>query len=55
MKTVKERLMKGNADIILKELGNNRMSNFENKSIFQKEEQRIMDTIKGINDIYPSI
>ena len=55
MKIVKERLMKGNVDRILKKLGYNRMNNFENKSKFQIEERKILDNIKGINDIYPSI
>jgi hypothetical protein len=55
MKIVKERLMKGNVDRILKKLGYNRMNNFENKSKFQIEERKILDDIKGINDIYPSI
>ena len=55
MKNVKERLTRGNTEQILKKLGYNRMYNFDKKIKFKEEEEKIMESVNEINDIYPSI
>lgn len=55
MKNVKEILLKGNIEDILKKLAYNRMHNFDKKLKFKEEEKKIMESVNGLNNIYPSI
>ena len=53
MENVKEKLKNGTINIKLTKLVINRMNNFDDKVKFKLEEKKIMETVKGIDDIYP--
>ena len=46
-------LEKGKLNDLLRQLAVNRNENFNNKSSFIEEEEKIIDSVKGIKDILP--
>ena len=54
MENVKKKLKNGTINFKLTKLAINRMNNFDDKVKFKLEEKKIMETVNGIDDIYPS-
>ena len=52
-KNVKERLLKGKADNLLKQLGLKRYMYFKDKAALKLEEEKLINSVKNLNDIYP--
>ena len=53
-KNVKERLLKGKADNLLKQLGLKRHLFFKDKAALKLEEEKLINSVKNLSDIYPS-
>ena len=52
-KNVKERLLKGKADNLLKQLGLKRYLYFKDKAALKLEEEKLINSVKNLSDIYP--
>lgn len=52
-KNVKERLLKGKADNLLKQLGLKRHMFFKDKAALKLEEEKLINSVKNLSDIYP--
>ena len=51
---VKMKLMKGNMNDLLKKCALNRINNFDKKAELYKNEQKILESVSKISDIYPN-
>ena len=51
---VKNKLSNGKINNLLKQSGFNRLINFNNKTKLRLEEEKIIDSVKEIKDIYPN-
>ena len=54
LEIVRQKLLKGNINELVKELAFNRINNFKNKNKFRMEDEKIIDSFTGKNDIYPN-
>ena len=54
LEIVRQKLLKGNINELVKELAFNRINNFKNKNKFRMEDEKIIDSATGKNDIYPN-
>ena len=54
LEIVRQKLLKGNINELVKELAFNRINNFNNKNKCRLEDEKIIDSVAGIKDIYPN-
>ena len=54
LEIVRQKLLKGNINLLVIELAFNRINNFNNKNKRRLEEEKIIDSVTGIKDIYPN-
>ena len=54
LEIVRQKLLKGNINLLVIELAFNRINNFNNKNRCRLEEEKIIDSVTGIKDIYPN-
>ena len=54
LEIVRQKLLKGNINELVKELTFNRINNFNNKNKCRLEDEKIIDSATGIKDIYPN-
>ena len=54
LEIVRQKLLKGNINELVKELAFNRINNFNNKNKCRLEDEKIIDSSTGIKDIYPN-
>ena len=54
LEIIRQKLLKGNINELVKELTFNRINNFNNKNKCRLEDEKIIDSVTGIKDIYPN-
>ena len=54
LEIVRQKLLKENINELVKELAFNRINNFNNKNKCRLEDEKIIDSVAGIKDIYPN-
>ena len=54
LEIVKKKLQKGNINELVKKLAFNRINNFNNKNKCRLEDEKIIESVTGIKDLYPN-